>query len=57
MWNERRQIRLDLGKILVEITKGRLQNKNKKTDLRTLSQKEGWGPDQIPKFLACEIGT
>ena len=29
----------------------------KKTDLRTLSQKVGGGPDQIPKFVACEIGT
>ena len=37
-------------------TKGCLQNK-KKPDLRTLSQKEGGGPDQIPKFIACEIGT
>ena len=37
-------------------TKGSLQNK-KKTDLRTLSQKEGGGPDQIPKLVACEIGT
>ena len=31
--------------------------KIKKTDLRTLSQKEGGGRDQIPKFIACEIGT
>ena len=29
----------------------------KKTDLRTLSQKVGGGPDQIPKFVVCEIGT
>ena len=29
----------------------------KKTDLRTLSQKGGGGPDQIPKLMACEIGT
>ena len=29
----------------------------KKTDLRTLSQKEGGCPDQIPKFDAFEIGT
>ena len=29
----------------------------KKPDLRTLSQQEGGGPDQIPKFIACEIGT
>ena len=29
----------------------------KKPDLRTLSQKEGGGPDQIPKFVKCEIGT
>ena len=28
-----------------------------KTDLRTLSQKVGGGPDQIPKFFVCEIGT
>ena len=27
----------------------------KKTDLRTLSQKGGGGPD--PKYIACEIGT
>ena len=39
-----------------KIAKGRLQNK-KKPDLRTLSQKEGGGPDQIPKFVVCEIGT
>ena len=31
--------------------------KIKKTDLRTLSQKGGGGPDQIPKLMACEIGT
>ena len=30
---------------------------SKKRDLRTLSQKEGGGPDQIPKFVVCEIGT
>ena len=42
--------------MLVDLGKGRLQNK-KKPDLRTLSQKVGGGPDQIPKFLACEIGT
>ena len=29
----------------------------KKTDLRTLSQKVGGGPDQITKFVVCEIGT
>ena len=29
----------------------------KKMDLRTLSQKVGGGPDQIPKFYVCEIGT
>ena len=29
----------------------------KKPDLRTLSQKVGGGPDQIPKFVVCEIGT
>ena len=29
----------------------------KKTDLRTLSQRVGGGPDQIPKFVVCEIGT
>ena len=29
----------------------------KNPDLRTLSQKEGGGSDQIPKFVACEIGT
>ena len=28
-----------------------------KKDLRTMSQKDGGGPHQIPKFLACEIGT
>ena len=26
-------------------------------DLGTLSQKVGGGPDQIPKFVVCEIGT
>ena len=36
-------------------TKGRLQKK--KPDLRTLSQKVGGGPDQIPNFVVCEIGT
>ena len=31
--------------------------KQKKTDVWTLSQKVGGGPDQIPKFVVCEIGT
>ena len=33
------------------------KKKKKKPDLRTLSQKVGGGPDQIPKFVVCEIGT
>ena len=40
----------------IKMTKGRLQKTNK-PDLRTLSQKVGGGPDQIPKFFVCEIGT
>ena len=32
-------------------------SKKKKPDLRTLSQKVGGGPDQIPNFVVCEIGT
>ena len=31
--------------------------KKNKPDLRTLSQKVGGGPDQIPNFVVCEIGT
>ena len=34
-----------------------LRDALKKTDLRTLSQKVGGGPDQIPNFDVCEIGT
>ena len=34
-----------------------MPSKKKKTDLRTLSQKVGGGPDQIPKFVVCEFGT
>ena len=29
----------------------------KKPDLRTLSQKVGGSPDEIPKFFVYEIGT
>ena len=43
---------MDLGKKLFKDA-----FKIKKTDLRTLSQKERGGPDQIPKFVAYEIGT
>ena len=45
-----------LGQTLI-LSKGRLQKKKKKTDLRTLSQKVGGGQDQIPNFVVCEIGT
>ena len=44
------------NKIYTFKPKGRLK-KTKKTDVWTLSQKVGGGPDQIPKFVECEIGT